>query len=288
MIRFPMALASLSVTAVSFTVAGCSTTQYSGGGARRRTPVLAVRLANYGQYEAGAWAHLQSIGAKYVFMSVPAPDKVDAAQKLLADHGLTVVVMRGDTDLSKGTAVEELATQLGTCRKMGVKYMFLSAKLRGAPRGVVCERLRKAGDAAAREGVTIVLETHPELGTNGDLHVETMQAINHPNVRVNFDTGNITYYNRDTTAAAELKKCIAYVATFEVKDHNAQFETWNFPPLGKGALDIPGVLAILKQHGYEGPITIEVEGIKGMDRSEAQIHKDIEESVAYMRQVWPW
>ncbi len=163
--------------------------------------------------------------------------------------------------------------------------MFLSAKRNGADENTVYDRLRRAGDGARHNDVIIVLETHPDLGTNGDVHVRTMRRINHPNIRVNFDTGNITFYNHDTNAPAELAKCIDYVATVEIKDHNAQFESWNFPPLGKGKVDIPAVLKLLREHGYSGPVTMEIEGVKGVDRSLEQIKNDIAESTRYLRSV---
>ncbi len=266
-------------------LAGCA-----ASGSRAKTvdadsPQLACRIANYGKFEDAGWAHIHSLGIKYVFISVPPADQVESVEKKLAQYELKPLVMRGATDLSKPSSVAELTAQLAICRRMGVKYMFLSAKLNGAEKSVVYDRLRQAGDAAARELVTIVLETHPELGTNADAHLQTMQAVHHPNVRVNFDTGNITYYNRGTTALAELKKIIDYVATVEIKDHNGQFETWNFPPLGKGVVDIPGVLQVLKQHGYAGPVTMEIEGVKGEERSEAEIKQGIEESVTYLRSL---
>ena len=90
-----------------------------------------------------------------------------------------------------------------------------------------------------------------------------MRRINHPNVRVNFDTGNITYYNAGADVVAELKKVIDYVATVELKDHGGRPKTWDFPALGQGKIDFAGVLRVLKEHGYSGPITIEVEGVEG-------------------------
>ena len=89
------------------------------------------------------------------------------------------------------------------------------------------------GDIAKKHGVIVALETHPDLGANAAAHLETMRQINHPNVRVNFDTGNITFYNKGTDAVAELKKIIDYVATVELKDHNGQYMDWNFPVLGR-------------------------------------------------------
>jgi L-ribulose-5-phosphate 3-epimerase len=246
---------------------------------------LVCRLANYAKYQEAAWTHLPSIGIHYVFMNVPPADQVEAVRKQLAEHGLTAVVMRGDADLSKPSGVKDLGVQLETCRKLGVKYMFFSAKRHDATKEVMYERLREAGDIARENGVTIALETHPDLGTNGEVHLETMRAINHPNVRVNFDTGNITYYNRGTDAPTELRKIIDYVATVEIKDHNGQYEGWDFPALGKGVVNIPEVLRLLKEHGYAGPITMEIEGVKGVERNEDQIKKDIADSATYVRSL---
>ena len=142
--------------------------------------------------------------------------------------------MRGDTDLGRASSVDELAGQLAVCEKMGVKYMFLSPKHTGVSKEVAYERLRRAGDAARRHGVTIALETHPDLGTNGNVHLETMKRINHPNVRVNFDTGNITFYNKGRDAVTELKKIIDYVATMELKDHTGKYEEFELPHPGPG------------------------------------------------------
>ncbi len=274
-----------AAAALAFAAVGCANRPARMAPASPDDPgnPLVCRLANYGKYQDAAWSHLPSIGIRYVFMNVPAPDEVEAAQKRLAEHGLTAMVMRGNADFAKDSAVDELAGQLEICEKMGVKYMFLSCKGAGTDKQALYDRLRRAGDVARKHGVTIALETHPELGTNGDVHLETMKRINHPNVRVNFDTGNIHFYNKGRSAPTELKKIIDYVATVEIKDQKGGPGVWNFPALGRGDVDIPGVLRILKEHGYKGPITMEIEGIKGVEWSEAQTKKVIEDSAAYLR-----
>lgn len=269
---------------VGLSVACCATTQEPAF--KDKPPLrLACRLANYGPYQDVALAHVHDMGLKYVFMAIPKPEEVDGVLEQMKAYDLQVLVVRGDTNLSLETAVEELAVQFATCERLGVKYMFLSPKRHDAPKEIVCERLRSAGDIAAQHGVTLVLETHPDLGTNGDVHVETMKAINHPNVRVNFDTGNITFYNTGTDAVAELKKCIDYVATVEVKDHNAELESWVFPALGEGKTDFPAFFKVLREHNYTGPVTIEVEGIKGVEWSVEDRKKALEKSVAYLRSI---
>ena len=251
-------------------------------------PVLACRLANYGPYQEAAWTHLPSIGIRHVFMNVPKTEEIEVVRDKLAAHNLTAVVFRGEADLSQPAALTRLAEQLNTCEQLGVRYLFLSPKRRGTDKEIIYKRLRRAGDIAQKHGVIISLETHPDLGTNGDVHRDTMRAIQHPNVRVNFDTANIHYYNQGTDAPAELKKIIDFVATVEVKDHNGQYMTWNFPALGQGIVDLPGVLRILRKHGYAGPLTMEIEGIKGIKRNQQEIEKDIANSADYLRSLQPF
>lgn len=249
------------------------------------TNPLAIRIMNYGKYQDDAWTHLPTLGMHYVFLPTPAPDQVASIQERLKDHDLRPLVLRGDTDLGRPSSVDELAGQLAVIENMGVKYMFLSPKHTGVSKQVAYERLRRAGDIARKHGVTIVLETHPDLGGTADAHRETMRHIHHPNVRVNFDTGNITYYNRGTDAVTELKKIIDYVATVELKDHNGQYHVWNFPVLGKGVVDFPAVLRVLEEHHFRGPITMEVEGIHGVEMDKAHTKQYIAESVKYIQSL---
>jgi sugar phosphate isomerase/epimerase len=246
---------------------------------------LAVRIRSYGDYPETAWTHLPQIGVKYLFLSVPAVDEVDATLAKLKKHNLTPLVMRGDAKLSATTFVADITPQLATCQKMGVKYMFMSAKREDTPLDATYARLRAAGDVAKKYGVIIALETHPDLGTNGAVQCTTMKGINHPNIRVNYDTANITYYNKNTSAVKELKKSIDYVATVEFKDHNCEFETWVFPPLGEGKVKFPKIVKMLKKADYAGPLTLEFEGTKGVKLTEEQTKKAIADSVAYARSI---
>jgi sugar phosphate isomerase/epimerase len=269
------------------------------------TNPLAIRLMNYGKFQDDAWTHLPSLDTHYIFMSVPMPDDVDAVAKLLAEHHLRPLVFRGYTnpgrpsaieggffrdgergmDLGEPSSVDALASRLAVCERMGVKYMFLAPKHTGLSKEAACDKLRRVGEIAKTHGVTVVLETHPDLGVNAAEHLETMQRINHPNVRVNFDTGNITFYNQGTDAVTELKKIIDYVATVELKDHTGQYKVWNFPVLGRGVVNFPAILKILEEHHFCGPITIEVEGVKGVAMDETQTKRYIAESIKYVQSL---
>lgn len=249
------------------------------------TNPLAIRIMNYGEFQDAAWTHLPSIGMHYVFLQTPAADQVAGLQQRLAESRLKPLVFRGDSDLGRESSVDELAAQMAVCEKMGVKFMFVTPKHTGVSKEVAYERLRRLGDIAKKHGVVVGLETHRDLGTNGDVHLETMKAVNHPNIRVNFDTGNITFYNKGTDALTELKKIIDYVAMVELKDHNGQYEAWNFPALGKGVVDFPAILKLLEEHGFRGPLTMEVEGVQGVKMTQPETLKYIADSIAYIQSL---
>ena len=91
-----------------------------------------------------------------------------------------------------------------------------------------------------------------------------MDEIAHPHVRLNFDTGNIAYYNRSADPCGELEQVKHLVANVHLKDNRGGFEDWYFPALGDGGgVDFTRIRQILDGVGFAGPYTIEIEGIAG-------------------------
>jgi len=247
-------------------------------------PTIACNLNSYGSYRDSAFEHLSKIGLTNVEIFCPTPEDASAVRDNLEQYGLTATSMIikcaiGDTD-----AVEQFAQSLDVISSFAVPIVFTSIKAGETDRTLVYDRLRQIGDAAASRNVTVAMETHPDLITNGDIARQTMEAINHPNVRINYDTANVYYYNRDITATGELEKAIDYVAAVHLKDTNGEFETWHFPALGEGVVDFPAIFDRLHKCNYTGPYTFELEGIKGEDLSQEDTHNRIEQSLSYLRE----
>ncbi len=59
-----------------------------------------------------------------------------------------------------------------------------------------------------------------------------MSDVDHPHVRLNFDTGNIAYYNKGADPCDELDKVKHLVRNVHVKDNRGGFEDWYFPAAG--------------------------------------------------------
>ena len=154
-----------------------------------------------------------------------------------------------------------------------------------AERRVVIDHLRRIGDTAGTMGITVALETHKGPTQNADAMLALMDELDHPHVRLNFDTGNIAYYNRGVDPADELEKVKHLVRNVHLKDSRGGFEDWYFPAVGDGgAVDFTRVRRILDGVGFAGPYTIEIEGIGGEPEPGLEGRQDrIGRSVAHLR-----
>ena len=245
--------------------------------------IISCRTASYGDYEACAREHLASLGIKCVEMLVPAPDQIQAAADELGRWGLRATTLHSECDIKREDFVSQIEAQMPAFKALGTKLMFISCGIADTPVETAYQRLRAAGDVVAKHGVTMVAETHPELFSNGDVALQTMQAVDHPNVRVNYDTANVYYYNHNIDAVEELRKILPYVGAVHLKDTSGEYHTWNFPALGRGVVDFPRIFELLDSVDFTGPFTMEIEGIEGEQKSERLTCDRIAESVGYLR-----
>ena len=152
-------------------------------------------------------------------------------------------------------------------------------------RATVILHLRKLGDLAATLGMDLSLETHKGPTQNARSMLELMAEVDHPSVRLNFDTGNIAYYNPGADPVAELDQVKHLVRSVHLKDNRGAFEDWYFPAIGDGgAVDFRRVREVLDGIGYLGPFTIEIEGIGGEPEPGPEVRKErVARSLRHLR-----
>ena len=245
--------------------------------------LIACNLNSYRQYRDGAYEHLARIGLRNVEIRCPEPGEVAAVQEELSAYGLTATSLIVACQMEADDVVLRFARTLDTVAEMGVGTVFTSVKTGEIDKDFVYGRLQNMGDAAAERGVVVALETHPDLVTNGDVALETMQGVNHPHIQINFDTANVYYYNREVSATGELEKILDDVTAVHLKDTDGGFQSWHFPALGEGVVDFPAVFQMLAERAFYGPYTLELEGIRGEDLTREGAEKRVEDSLAYLR-----
>lgn len=248
----------------------------------RRSPI-SCRVASYGDFQNLAWEHLCGLGIRNVEIPVPAPAELIDVKSKLERFGLNATTLHGDCDVARADVAEHVAAQMPAFAALGTRIMFASVKAGETPLETAYARLRAAGDVAARHGVTIALETHPDLISNAEVTLQTMRAVDHPNVRVNFDTANVYFYNRGIDGVAELEKVIGFIAAIHLKETDGGYRSWHFPALGRGVVNFKRTFDLLDKAGFEGPCTLEIEGIGEEKPTERVVCDRIAESAGYLR-----
>ena len=244
---------------------------------------IACRVSSYSPFDSIAFEHVAELGLKHVEIFVPGSEALSETKTQLDRYGLSASSMHGECDVSRPDLASAIRSQMPAFAALGTKYMFVSVKAGDTPLDTAQARLREAGDMVAEHGVTIVMETHPDLMTNADVALRTMRAVEHPHVRINFDTANIYFYNQGADAVAELRECVDFVAAVHLKDTDGGYKSWAFPALGRGVVDFREVFAVLDQAGFSGPCTLEIEGFDRETRTERMVCDRIAESVGYLR-----
>ena len=247
--------------------------------------LLSCNLGSYQRYRDTGYAHLQNIGIRHVEIPAPSPENSEAVGETLGYFGLSASTLMIRGDIRNENVVEEFMPGFIAAEKLGVRTIFTSLKAGDVPLEKVHERLRAIGDAAAAHRVTVALETHPDLCENASTALRTVKAVDHPRIRINFDTANIYYYNEGVDVIAELQKIADYVASIHLKDTNGAYKTWYFPTLGEGIVDFKQVFDIMNARGMRGPFTMELEGIQGEKLDLRQQHERVKKSVEHLRRI---
>lgn len=203
---------------------------------------------------------IRAVGLGRVEVNLGADEDPAEARGLLAAHGLAAATLSAPCPLADDSLFEVFENYAAKGATLGCTSLFTSARAGELPLEVACEHLRRLGDIAARHGLKIGLETHPDLCENGARAAATMAAVNHPAVGVNFDTANVYYYNHGVDTVEEVGKVATSVVSVHLKDTMGGYRDARFPRFGKGVVDFAGVFRVLNGVGFHGPFTIELEG----------------------------
>lgn len=215
--------------------------------------------------------------------------EMESVRRHIADAGLAV----SSCNVTSGNPQERQVVEV-TKKKLDAAAAFsVSLVVGGAgeadtnqDRGTLLEHLVEIGDHAASLGITYCFETHPGLCMHADGMLRTVSELRHAHLRLNFDTGNILYYNDGADVLESLRMVRDHVAHVHLKDTNGVYKAWHFPALGAGgAVDFAAVKQLLDEVEYDGPYSLEIEGIEGEPPLTVEQHQQrIAESIIHLQQ----
>jgi L-ribulose-5-phosphate 3-epimerase len=216
------------------------------------------------------------------------PEREARLRQALREHGVQAITGNGGDNMRDPAGVARFKKRLELAQRLGMRLVIGSGgEATEEDRAALIATLRELGDDAAARDLTICLETHPGITVNAAQMLRTMQEVDHPAVKLNFDTGNILYYNEGADVVAELRAVAPYIGHVHLKDSRGRLRDWYFPALGEGgAVDFASVGRVLNDNGFFGPFSIELEGIQ--DEPELtleQRQERLQRSVDYLRKV---
>lgn len=273
------------------------------------TTIISCFTNSYGRFGAqAAIENLRSAGLRYLELPIrtagmptffgdeplvttdTSPRELEKISQRINDNGLRV----SSCNVTSGNPLDSAVVAI-TKRKLDLARHFdvtLAVGNAGevedpAQLPTLYEHLTQIGDHAAELGMTYCFETHSGICCDHRGMLETMHALQHPHLKLNFDTGNILYYNRKIDGEVALAKVCHDVRHVHLKDTSGEYQDWNFPALGcGGAVNFVRVLEILRTCGFQGPYSLEIEGVTGEpELTLPQFQKRIADSVQYLRDI---
>ena len=207
----------------------------------------------------------------------------DALNKALADRGLEAISISGHVDPTQEGSIQKLKNRIILANKVGAEFVNTLA---GHPHTdeetqALFAELRKIGDFAREHDVTVCFETHGGImGKSADCR-KTIETINHPNIRINYDPANIIYFIGDRPED-DIHGVIDLISHFHIKDKIGGPNEWNFPAIGTGTIDYKKVIGSLLASGYTGPFSFELEFTPEGLATPEEVDVALLQSIAYI------
>ena len=259
---------------------------------------IGVVTSTYPQFNAEqALEGISEAGFKYVELVsapgffehiLPRPEErvdkkaVDGVLDLVNKYGLTLYCVAGHTRLMKENAVDNFKKVLDFAGLAGVKFVTTDTgevKTKDDEKRFYTD-IREIANYAGLKDVTVCLEMHGVWCNNGEKGAEIIKTINHPNIRLNYDTANVIFYG-NKRPEEDIINALPYIAFLHLKDHGSgKFKDWNFPALGDGVIDFKKIFKLLKD--FNGPISVEIE-FDGKEHSLDEINGAVKKSYDFLK-----
>lgn len=172
----------------------------------------------------------------------------------------------------------EAAAYLGAkyIRIYGGNYAAGDTDPDGKKWAALVESMRRLGDEAEKHSVKLVIENHFNTMTvSAKQSIDLSREINHPAVGILYDQANLTFTGQEdyqTAIPLQTEKVYyMHVKDLKFKENQTGFISSDVSHpkeeernvitriVGEGELDWPGILRMVKEHGYDGWLSLEYE-----------------------------
>jgi sugar phosphate isomerase/epimerase len=231
----------------------CMTLPYSAFSLDRA--LSGIQSAGY-RHVAWGVSHRDESGKSYPAMPADAPpEKAKELAKKCRGLGLEPVMMFSGIYPEAKNGLEVLTHRIKQAQAAGIGQVLTFGHTQGGNRAVWIERFKALGPIAHDCGITVVVKQHGGTTGTGEACAEIVREVNHPNVWVNYDAGNVMDY-LDLDPIPDIQKCATEVRSFCVKDHRNHPKDQDCGP-GFGEIDHYRLLEPVAFTGLTMPLAYE-------------------------------
>lgn len=180
---------------------------------------------------------------------------------MLEQYGLTPTVLSGHSDLTTPEGVETGKKAADLCRRLGLGTLITAIGghyKEGEDKEAFLRHIADLGGYCAERDITIGLEVHGEIMASGKASLPVIEEIGRDNVKVTYDTANCEFYG-GVKAEEDLPAVVSQLTHMHFKDKIGGKGEWHFPAVSEGHVDFAELLRILRDGGYNGSFSVEIE-----------------------------
>lgn len=208
------------------------------------------------------------------------PEELRKIKRLVDELQLATPAMSAHCELGKAGGAGQLIARLELAAFFGIKLILSGAgNLEGIKEETTFYKsIEETLPYAEKFGITLLLETGGTFLSTGDKTRIIIERFNSHWLQMAYDPANVACWG-NADPSDDVKKVLEHIKHVHIKDYKAGLG-WH-PPLGEGQVDFDSFFYILKEYGYTGNFSIEVD-LK--DGSFDTAHTHLKQSLSYLHQ----
>lgn len=241
---------------------GCNTVVFAGAAVAEA--VRCVQLAGFTGVEFAA------LPGSADHLTPDDPAASTAAVEAARAAGLDIVACEAATNLFDPAARQRVYRVFALCGRLGVPTVTTGSAGAATPESLeaflpLAREVARQADAA---GVVWACKPHVGAAVHSTATaLELVRAVAEPALALNYDPTHLQRVGEDPVQAA--RTLAPHIRHVHIRDYSSPDTRIGPPELqtaGRGQVDLPGVLAALRDGGYQGHLDLEVIGADRLDR----------------------
>lgn len=208
-------------------------------------------------------AGFRNVGLLTPFKGTPLTDTGATAESLaslkkgMADRDLKCIMasLHSNPGMGLDEAIKQMRGKIDNAKAVEAEYLLTFGVDDAKDYPTYCKVMTDAAAYSQERGMKLVIKPHGGSSGSAEEIIKCIGDVGHPNFKIWYDAGNIIYYT-GKDPVEQLKPIVEHVTGLCAKDCAGQKgEIWM--EFGTGKVNFPGVFALLKQAGFNGPVMVE-------------------------------